>query len=78
MENLESQGKLKPCLVDKSLKLSTQEKLWQRQLVKQCERHAFSFKPDSRFVEVGMPNSSFKNKDSFETFRKRRLKIMGN
>ena len=78
MENLESQGKLKPRLVDKSLKLSTQEKLWQRQLMKQCERHAFWFRPDSRLVEVGMPNNSFKNKDSFETFRKRQLKIMGN
>ena len=74
---LESHGKLKPCLVDKSLKMSMQEKLWQRQLMKQCERHAFWFRPDSSFVEVGMPNNSFKNKVSFETFRKWKLKDKG-
>ena len=78
MENLESHGKLKPCLVDKSLKLSTQEKLWQGQLMKQCERHAFWFRPDSPFVEMGMPNNFSKNKDSFEAFRKRQLKVMEN
>ena len=72
---LESHGRLNLCLVDKSWKLSTQEKLWHRQVIKQCKRHALWFMPDSPFFEVGMPNNPFKNKDSFETFRKRQLNL---
>ena len=44
--------------------------------MKQCERHAFLFRPDSPFVEMGMPNNFSKNKDSFEAFRKRQLKVI--
>ena len=37
-------GKLKLCMLDLSLKL------WKRQVIKQCERDVFWFRPDSLFV----------------------------
>ena len=56
------------------MKLSKQEILWQRRVTKQWEGHALWFRPDSLFVEVGMPKTTI-NKDSFETFWKRRLNL---